>query len=475
MKPTAIDTQDAVALEQIPESCGAVTVGCAEVAGVVDAVIRSSQALRAEHTALQGTVAALEADQEKVSEASDEARLLSERAIERLGEGTSLIQSSLGQINDLLELVETLGQHVTSFSAAMEQVRRSAQDIDDIAETTNILALNATIEAMRAGDAGRTFAVVASEVKSLANDTRKATEEIAQTIDALGAEASVVINRIEQGSEASGQAKASVARIEGTMDSVSELVEEVDRQNDVIARSTGTISNHVNAVQTVLTRYDSVTRENEKQLAEAQAEVTGLEKVANDMFDGLVRAGLSPRDGVMVDHAMTVAKQLMDVTQSALDSGTLKSSALFDRDYILVPDSNPERFTTGLTHFADSEWKPILNEATDSVEECVATVCADQNGFMPTHIDRFSQRPNGEVKHDTQYCRNGLILMDEADRIASKSEAPYRLAVFRQPGDGEKYYVVRSVYVPLRFNGQRWGDMKCAYVLDGTDEHYGRT
>ena len=133
MKQVEINTAEAKALSQIPESCGAVTVGCSEVAGVVEAVIRSSEALRAEHEALQGTVAALEADQEKVAEASDEARLLSERAIERLGQGTALIQSSLNQINGLLEMVDTLGRHVTSFSAAMEQVRRSAQDIEDIA------------------------------------------------------------------------------------------------------------------------------------------------------------------------------------------------------------------------------------------------------------------------------------------------------------------------------------------------------
>ena len=196
MKQIAIDTANAHALGMIPESCGAVTVGCTDVAGVVEAVIASSKTLRSEHEALAETVRALEADQTKVAEASDEARLLSERAIDRLAEGTALIQSSLAQIGGLIELVETLGQHVTSFSAAMEQVRRSAQDIDNIAETTNILALNATIEAMRAGDAGRTFAVVASEVKSLASDTRKATEEIAQTIDALGGEAEMVIGRI---------------------------------------------------------------------------------------------------------------------------------------------------------------------------------------------------------------------------------------------------------------------------------------
>jgi len=63
-----------------------------------------------------------------------------------------MINNSLNEIGNLLSLVETLTQHVTGFAAAMDQVRRSSQEIDQIAETTNILALNATIEAMRAGE-----------------------------------------------------------------------------------------------------------------------------------------------------------------------------------------------------------------------------------------------------------------------------------------------------------------------------------
>jgi methyl-accepting chemotaxis protein len=323
MKHDEIDITNSSALDRIPEKCGEVTVGCTDVAGIVQAVIRSSKTLREEHDALSGTVAALEADQSKVAQASDEARLLSERAIERLSEGTSLIQSSLGQIGSLLELVDTLGQHVTSFSAAMEQVRRSAKDIEDIAETTNILALNATIEAMRAGDAGRTFAVVASEVKSLANDTRKATEEIAATIDALGDEAGVVITRIEQGSQASGEAKASVARIETTISSVGELVEEVDKQNDVIARATGTISGHVDAVQRVLTSFDAAARTNEEQLFAAHKRMGELEMTASEMFDALVKAGLSPRDSVMVERAQEAAREVAAVAERAIANGEI--------------------------------------------------------------------------------------------------------------------------------------------------------
>ena len=463
MKPIDIDTANASALDQIPEKCGAVTVGCTDVAGVVEAVIKSSEALRAEHQALRGTVEALEADQVKVSEASDEARLLSERAIERLGEGTTLIQSSLAQIGSLLDLVDTLGQHVTSFSAAMEQVRRSAKDIEEIAETTNILALNATIEAMRAGDAGRTFAVVASEVKSLANDTRRATDEIAATIDTLGEEASVVITRIEEGSQASGKAKASVAQIEDTIASVGSLVEEVDRQNDVIARSTGTITGHVDAVQKVLTSYDAATRTNEEQLYGAHKRMEELELTASEMFNSLVQSGLSPQDSAMVEHAQTMAREAATKLEEAISTGEIGIAQAFDADYPPIPGSNPPRFRTGMSDWADRIWQPLLDKAKQSDDAVLAAACTDMKGFLPTHISEYSQAPTGDLVHDTKHCRNGRIILGAIDKKAKDSTAPYMMAVYRQEGDGQQYRVVRNVYVPLFINGRRWGDFELAY------------
>lgn len=466
MHQIAIDTANAQALAMIPESCGAVTVGCTDVAGVVEAVIASSKTLRSEHEALAETVRALEADQNKVAQASDEARLLSERAIERLSEGTALIQSSLGQIAGLIELVDTLGQHVTSFSAAMEQVRRSAQDIDDIAETTNILALNATIEAMRAGDAGRTFAVVAAEVKSLASDTRKATEEIAATIDALGGEAEVMIGRIEAGSKASGDARTSVARIESTIANVGSLVEEVDKQNDVIARSTGTISSHVDKVQRVLTGFDTAARTNEDQLHGAHRKMEELEITASEMFDRIVHAGLSPEDSAMVAQAQTLMQALVQHTDAALAKGAITMTALFDTDYQPIAGTNPPLFRTRLTDWAHAEWRPFLDRAKASDPRVLAAACTDMNGFLPTHLTERSRTPTGDVAHDTQFCRNGRIMLEAIDRKAKASAAPYMMAVYRQEGDGNSYVVVRNVYVPLVIGGRRWGDFELAYSFD---------
>lgn len=70
------------------------------------------------------------------------------------------------------------------------------------------------------------------------------------------------------------------------------------------------------------------------------------------------------------------------------------------------------------------------------------------------------------MNHDTQFCRNGRIMLEAIDRKAKVSNASYMMAVYRQEGDGESYLVVRNVYVPLLIGGRRWGDFELAYSFD---------
>ncbi|WP_284125442.1 methyl-accepting chemotaxis protein [Parerythrobacter aestuarii] len=465
MEHSKIIASDQSALELIPAKCGDVTVGCTDVAGVVQAVIESSQKLREEHAALHGTISDLESDQNRVSEASDEARLLSERAIARLGDGNALIRSSLSQITNLLDLVETLTRHVTGFASAMDQVKKSSQRIEEIAETTNILALNATIEAMRAGESGRAFAVVADEVKSLAGSTRQATEEISRTIETLEGEARAVIGQIEGGAAASTEAKESVAKIEETISGVSELVEEVDRQNDQIARATGTISGHVAKVQDVLTSFDAAALANEAKLDRAHARMEDLEMTASEMFDSIVKAGLSPRDSDMVAKAQEHAERLARLAEEAIDKGDLSMEDLFDQDYQLIPGSNPPRYRTRLTDWADANWRPAIDAMVAQGGAIKMCSPADMKGFLPTHVSDRSRQPTGNLEHDTKYCRNGRLIFYPIDKKAKASNDPYLMAVYRQEGDGKRYDVVRNVYVPLVIKGRRWGDSELAYAF----------
>ncbi len=466
MELTKIHPQGASALDTIARDCGAVSVGCSDVAGIVQAVIDSRARLRVEQHALLETVAALEADEKCIADACNESRVLSKRAIDRLGDGTRLIHSSLGQVTELLELVDTLTQHVTGFAAAMEQVRECTRDIGQIAETTNILSLNASIEAARAGDAGRGFAVVANEVKNLAGKTRQATDEIVRTIDTLGREAELVVGRIEDGAKASSEAKNSVARIVETIDGVSGLVGEVDAQNDNIARANSTISEHVVSIRQALDVFDLAAESSEAGLRCAHERIEGLELTASSMFDSIVQAGLSPADNAMVERAQAAVQEIVAATEAAVASGELDSAALFDRDYRSISGSNPPRFLTRLCHWADRTWRPLLDRIAGSDPAIMAAACTDIKGFLPTHLTCFSRQPTGELAHDTRHCRNGRMILDAIDQKAKDSTAPYMMAVYRQEGDGRSYKVVRNVYVPLVFNGRRWGDLELAYSFE---------
>ena len=102
-----------------------------------------------------------------------------------IGEISSQVTRSAQVASEAKIKAQQTSEHVRSLVEAVDRIGEVVTLISDIAEQTNLLALNATIEAARAGEAGKGFAVVASEVKSLANQTAKATEDIAQQISGI--------------------------------------------------------------------------------------------------------------------------------------------------------------------------------------------------------------------------------------------------------------------------------------------------
>src|SRR5687768_18572038 len=112
------------------------------------------------------------ADQARVSDSTDEARVLAEQARGKLDQGRGAIEDTIRIFSGLTDLVVQLGDRMAGFAEAMARVQNVSSSIETIANKTNMLALNATIEAARAGEAGRSFAVVAADVKKLAHDTQ---------------------------------------------------------------------------------------------------------------------------------------------------------------------------------------------------------------------------------------------------------------------------------------------------------------
>ena len=205
------------AIRAVARDCGSLSMECSDVAGYVQGVAERIGEHLKMLDQLEEVTTRLMGDQSRVSDSTDEARLLSEQAKAKLEAGREAIDGTIEGFKGLTDLVVQLGERMAGFASAMNQVQSVSSTIEAIARKTNMLALNATIEAARAGDAGRSFAVVAAEVKKLAHDTRAATGEIAGTIASLTREAEAFTSEIKTGVEQSRVAQGSFSRINETV------------------------------------------------------------------------------------------------------------------------------------------------------------------------------------------------------------------------------------------------------------------
>lgn len=465
MKMTQIGIDDAADQYRLAEGCGDLAIGCSDVGGQIGEVVEDLSHQLETLSGLERLTADLESDQAHVAHATEEAKLLAAKAVDNISHSANQVTTTIEEIGKLTELVERLGMHVTNFAAAMEQVRSVSGSIETIAKTTNMLALNAAIEAERAGDAGRTFAVVAFEVKKLASLTRAATDEIRRTVGSLGTEAEGLVRDINSGVEESRRAESGFVRISEALARAIDLVGLVDGQSDQIARSSAMIHANSQQMRNALQGYGVRVRASADMLQKSHDVVDRLETLSNRVFHGIVASGSSPEDWAFVSYAMAKRDEIATLTEAALKSGELSLERLFDQNYVKVPGSNPERFRTKLSDWADQHWRPLLDSIAASDNRVLAAVCSSMTGYLPTHISSFSADPTGELAHDTQYCRNGRILFGACDVAAKQSNDAFFMAVYRHEGDGSRYQVTRNVYVPLVLNGRRWGDLEVAYIL----------
>ena len=466
MKHERIEAADPRLMDQAAKQCGDLAVGCSDAAGRVQAVAASIADQMRVLGELQSVMASLENDQRQVTDATDEARLLSENARSRLKDGTEIIARSVAELSELTKMVARVGGQITNFASAMDQVRRTTTTIDGIARTTKMLALNAAIEAEKAGAAGRTFAVVAAEVKKLAQDTRAATDEINMTMDSLTSEGDAFVIELQTGMARSRSAEANFVRILDTCSVVIELVDQVDRQTDDIARATSVIHDSVCRVGDELNGFADAAKANGVRLDEAYEKMGSLEQSANGMFDAIVQSGFATDDRHFVEIAIEQAERFVALTEAALHEGQVTTDALFDFKYKAIPGSNPPRFDTKLNAFADTVWRPLLDTVATIDARIISCACTDKNGYLPTHTTSYSRPPKGDPTYDAAHCRNRRILLDDADRLAKASTKPFHVAVYRREDDDGGFHTVRNVYVPMTIAGRRWGDFEVAYRVD---------
>jgi methyl-accepting chemotaxis protein len=214
-------------------------------------------------------------------------------SVDTVATGSSQMESAIREIaHNATEAARVAGQAVTVAENTTKTVGKlgdSSQEIatvikliNGIAEQTNLLALNATIEAARAGEAGKGFAVVASEVKELAQETARATEDISQRVEAIQADTAGAVDAISQISSVIGE-------INDFQATIAAAVEEQTATTNEMNRNVAEAADGTQGIAAAISGLAAGTQETNQQVAEAQRAAGELARMSGELQDAVSR------------------------------------------------------------------------------------------------------------------------------------------------------------------------------------------
>jgi len=156
-----------------------------------------------------------------------------------------------------------------------------------------------------------------------------------------------------------------------------------------------------------------------------------------------------------------MAKETTAAIEAALKDRSLTSEALFDRNYVPIANTDPQKYSTKFDSFFDRVISPIQERIIARDNKLFFAICVDNNGYAPCHNLRYTKPLTGNPEQDKNNNRTKRIFNDRTGLRCARNTDDFLLQTYRRD-TGE---ILNDMSLPLQFNGRHWGCIRIGYLV----------
>ena len=270
-------------VRQVRDSASQVSARVSALSDNADRVSQSSHLQNERSNQAASAVEQLVSSIASIAQSAEHVQHQSQESLARANEGNRNVEVLLGEMDVVERAVKEMANSVNEFVRNTEAITHMTREVKDIAEQTNLLALNAAIEAARAGEQGRGFAVVADEVRKLAEKSSRSASEIDAITATLSAQSVSVRRTIDEGLEHLSSSQHSVSTVSSVLHATNGSVTEVGHGLDAIASATEQQRRFSSEVEAGIESIASMARDNTGTVEQTAGAAHDLKKLAEGL------------------------------------------------------------------------------------------------------------------------------------------------------------------------------------------------